>query len=96
MRHSSFFSSAQAQRLSLLVKAQAVGPPAGLHEGGELAVHAPFHDAVVGLVGEEDVAGAIAGGAFGEREIAGQLLELGAWGDDVTLGCHGLGGAKDA
>ena len=84
MRHSSFFSSAQAQRLALAVEAQAVGPPAGLQEGREFAVDAPLQDAVVRLVGEEDVALPIRGRALGELEAAGEFLQL-VPGEDAGL-----------
>ena len=58
------------------VEAEAVGSPAGLHEGGELAVGAPLHDPVVGLVGEEDIAVGIGGRSFGEYEPARQDRKL--------------------
>ena len=56
-----------------------------MHERGQLAVHAPLHDTVVRLVGEEDISFAVAGRAFGESELAGQLLEGRAGSDDLDL-----------
>ena len=84
--HSSFFSSAQAIKIAFGVKIHAVGAAGGLQERGGLAVHAPFHDAVVRLVGEKDVAAGVAGRTFGELKVAGQLFEFRAGRDDAVGG----------
>jgi len=65
--------------VAVLVKVSAVGPAARFHPVADSAVgRAPFHDAVVGLIGEEDVAVLVGGRAFGEFEIAGEFFEFGA------------------
>ena len=76
----------------MVVEAKAVGAAGGLEERGELAVGAPLEDAIVGLVGEVDVAFAVGRGAFGEFEIAGELFELGAGGEDGGVLGGGGGG----
>src|SRR5205807_1604872 len=68
--------------VALGVKAQAVGPAARLQESGQLAVGAPLEDAVVGLVGEVDVAVGVGGGAFGELEVAGEFFQFRTGCDD--------------
>ena len=83
-------------KISSAVKGKAVGAAAGLKESREFAFGAPFEDAVVGLVGEEDVALGIAGGAFGEGEIPGQLLEGLAGSDDFALGRQEPGRPEDS
>jgi len=46
-----------------------------------------LQNAVVGLVGEEDVALAVGSGAFGELEAVGQQFDLGAGGGDAACLC---------
>jgi hypothetical protein len=50
----------------------------------ELAVGAPFEDAVIGLVGEKDIAGGITRWSFGKRKVAGKTLEDFTRGDDIA------------
>ena len=78
--HGHFFVGRDCPQRVLLVSAgnqvafdieiHAVGAAGGLEEGGKFAVHAPLEDAVVRLIGEEDVAVFVAGGAFGEFEAS--------------------------
>src|SRR5262249_40639193 len=71
--------------VALGVEAQAVRPAAGLQEGGQLAVGAPLEDAVVGLVGEEDVALGVGGRPLREREAVRQLLQPCAGRDEILV-----------
>ena len=65
--------------VAVLVKVSAVGPAARFHPVADSAVgRAPFHDAVVGLIGEEDVAVLVGGGAFGEFKTASEFFQSGA------------------
>ena len=77
MRQSSFFSSAQAQRLPWRSKHRPLDRPQGCRNVESLPSDAPLQDPVVGLVGEEDVAVGVGGRAFGELELAGQLFDFG-------------------
>src|SRR5260221_11146471 len=60
--------------LAVAVEVHPVAASSRLKEGRELAVRAPLQDPVVGLVGEEDVPGAVAGRTPGEGEIARPVI----------------------
>ena len=75
--------------IAFRVEMHSVGVTGWLHERGELAVHAPLHDAVVVLVNEKNVARLVARRSFGEQKIAGEFLERGAGRDDALSGDGG-------
>ena len=83
--------------IALRIEAQAISPPAWLHESGNVAIGAPFENAIVRLVGEEHVADGIACGPFGELVGCVYFLQGGAWRNDFTLArehavsCHEKG-----
>src|SRR6185437_3458715 len=76
-----FFVGA-GDEISLGIEIHSVGAAGGLLEGGQFAIHAPFHDAIVRLVGEEDVSVRVATWPFSEGEAARELLDGGAWFND--------------
>src|SRR5262249_26070746 len=62
-------------KFSRAIKGEPVGAAAGLHKNRKLAIHAPFHNAVIGLVGKKHVAYAVASWPFSEGKIPGQLFQ---------------------
>ena len=56
-----------------------------MQKGGELPLGAPFEDAIVRLIGEEDVSFRIGRGTLGELEPARELFELGARGENAFV-----------
>jgi len=76
--------------VAVFVKERAVGSSGRFQPVGERSIiGVPSNDAVVGLVGEEDVSMLVCGGAFGEAEAVAELLELRAgscdWGRILRL-----------
>ena len=76
--------------LAVAIEEHAVGAAGGLEKGGNGAVEIPFHDPIVGLIGEEDIALLVSGGALGEGELAGDFGERGA-GSEGALGGEASG-----
>ncbi len=89
-----FFVRAGPQ-VTLSIKGEPIGATAGLHEGGEFAVCAPFENAVVGLISEENVSFGVASGTFSETEIASEFLESFAWSDDFAIRSDNSGDCKE-
>ena len=67
------------------VETHAVGAACRLQERDQRAAHGPLQDAVVRLIGEEEVALRVTRRPLGEREAAGEFLQRGAWRDDAVL-----------
>ena len=68
---------------SIRIKLHAVGTTRRLHEGGELAIHAPLHNAVVRLVYKKNIPRLVARGAFGEFKATGKFLQRRTRCDDI-------------
>ena len=91
--HRHFFVGRDRPKLVLLVgagnevafrvEAHSIRAAGGLHERGQLSVHAPFQDAIIRLVGEKNVAVRVARRAFGEFEVAGEFFKFRAGCDDA-------------
>jgi len=74
--------------MALVIDAQPIGAPARFHEVGQFSVgRVPLDDAVVGLIGEVNVAVLIGGGPFGEEVIGGDLFRFSARRNQGSL-CH--------
>ncbi len=71
---------------ALAIETQAVGTACRFHEGLHLAVDRPHHDAIVRLIGEEDVALGVCRRAFSERELARDFFQLRSRRDDGAGG----------
>ena len=85
-----FFVGA-SDEVAVCVEVSAVGASARFHPIAYRAIACtPFHDAVVGLIGEEDIAVLVGGGAFGEIKTAGEFFQCGARRNDF-----GIGGAQE-
>ena len=70
-----------------------VGVTGRLEKSGELAVRAPLHDAVVGLVHKKNVPCPVARGPLGKSKVAGQFFELRVRRDDA-FGKNRQGGTR--
>src|SRR6185503_6045599 len=68
------------------IETHAVGATRGLKEGGESPIHAPFQDAIVGLVGEEHVAVCVTRRSLGEFKTTGQFRQRGTGGEHTGTG----------
>ena len=60
------------------VEVQAIGAPCGFLGEGEFSLSGPLPDAIMGLIGEIDIACGVGRGSFGELEAVGEELHLGA------------------
>ena len=57
-------------QITMRIETETVGASTRLQEGGQLAIHTPFHDAVVRLIGEVDISMGVTGGSFRKSETA--------------------------
>ena len=73
------------EQIAFVIEKEPVGPAAGLEKGGEFALHTPFHDPVIRLIGKKYVSLRIGGWSFGELEIAGQFFHPCSGGDDAAF-----------
>ena len=83
MDHSSFFSSAQAIRLPCASKHMPLARPAGCRNVESLPSTLHFMMRSLGWSVKKTLPVRVARRAFGELEIAGELLERGAWRGDA-------------
>ena len=80
------FPVGAGNQVALPIEIHAVGATGGSQERGELAIHVPFHDAIIRLVGKKDVAIGVARRTFGELKMSGQLFEFRTRRDDAARG----------
>src|SRR6185436_9781069 len=74
-------------QVAVVIEVHAIGTAGRLQEYRDDTIGGiPFHDAVVGLVGEIDVTTAVHRGTFGEGEFAGDLLHRGTGRQQRALG----------
>jgi len=73
-------------KIPLAIKRKAIGAATRFHEGGELAIDAPFENSIIRLIGKEHVSLSIGSRAFGKNKIACEFLKRLTRGDDFAVG----------